>query len=95
MRAGQLIAAIHELVHAEQWAHELARNGGNLNAAHASYFNVSRLQYAIEEVVTEREALQRALNYLGGATPQHVGHSMKYIRFYQRRIRLLGGNPVP
>jgi hypothetical protein len=37
-RAGQLIIGVHELVHAEQWAAHLASHGGNLAAAHASFF---------------------------------------------------------
>jgi hypothetical protein len=95
MRAGQLVAGTHELVHAEQWVQELARQGGNLGAAHPSFFGTSRLQYAIDEVLAERAALQRASSQLGGVTPQQVGHSTRYIEFWQREIVRLGGTPVP
>jgi len=93
--AGQMISGTHELVHAEQWEQVLAAHGGNLATAHPAMFNTTRLDYAIREVLTERRALQTVDAALGGITPQQVGHSSKYIEFWQQRVVALGGVRVP
>jgi hypothetical protein len=94
--AGQLIAGTHELVHAEQWEQVLGQNAGNLAAAHSQMFVPSRsLSYAIREVQTERRALQRVDNLLGGVAPQQVGHSTRYIEGWQNRVMRLSGSRVP
>ncbi len=93
--AGQLVAGTHELVHAEQWEQVLASHAGNLTTAHPAMFGTSKLDYAIREVVTERRALQAVDNLLGGITPQQVGHSNRYIEFWQQRVVALGGSRVP
>jgi hypothetical protein len=93
--AGQLVAGTHELVHAEQWEQVLSSHAGNLATAHSAMFRTSKLDYAIREVVTERRALQSVDSLLGGITPQQVGHSTRYIEFWQRRVMALGGGPVP
>ncbi|WKA25813.1 hypothetical protein [Bradyrhizobium roseum] len=93
--AGQLVAGTHELVHAEQWEAVLSSHAGNLTTAHSAMFRTSRLDYAIREVVTERRALQAVDSLLGGITPQQVGHSSRYIEFWQQRVMALGGSRVP
>lgn len=93
--AGQLVAGTHELVHAEQWEQVLSSHAGNLATAHPAMFRTSRLDYAIREVVTERRALQSVDSLLGGITPQQVGHSTRYIEFWQQRVMALGGGRVP
>jgi hypothetical protein len=93
--AGQLVAGTHELVHAEQWEQVLSSHAGNLATAHPAMFRTSRLDYAIREVVTERRALQAVDGLLGGITPQQVGHSSRYIEFWQQRVMALGGGRVP
>jgi hypothetical protein len=94
--AGQLIAGTHELVHAEQWEQVLSQNAGNLAAAHPQMFVPSRsLSYAVREVQTERRALQSVDNLLGGLAPQQVGHSTRYIEFWQSQVARLSGSRVP
>jgi hypothetical protein len=93
--AGQLIAGTHELVHAEQWQQALSQNAGNLAAAHNAMFRGSQLDYAIREVLTERRALQTVNSFLGGMTPQQIGHSTRYIEFWQNAVVRLGGTRVP
>jgi len=93
--AGQLIAGTHELVHAEQWEQVLSSHAGNLATAHPAMFGTTDLAYAIREVVTERRALQAVDSLLGGITPQQVGHSTKYIEFWQQEVVALGGSRVP
>jgi len=93
--AGQLITGTHELVHAEQWEALLASHGGNLATAHPAMFQATDLVYAIDEVVTERRALQAVDNLMGGLTPQQVGHSNKYIEMWQQEVVALGGTRVP
>lgn len=93
--AGQLVAGTHELVHAEQWEAVLSSHAGNLATAHPAMFRTSQLDYAIREVLTERRALQSVDSLLGGITPQQVGHSTRYIEFWQQRVMALGGSRVP
>jgi hypothetical protein len=93
--AGQLVAGTHELVHAEQWEAVLSSHAGNLSTAHPAMFKTSQLDYAIREVLTERRALQSVDGLLGGITPQQVGHSTRYIEFWQQRVMALGGSRVP
>jgi len=93
--AGQLIAGTHELVHAEQWEQVLSQSAGNVAAAHSAMFGASDLNYAIREVLTERRALQSVDRLLGGLTPQQVGHSTRYIEFWQNEVVSLGGGRVP
>jgi hypothetical protein len=90
-----LVAGTHELVHAEQWEAVLSSHAGNLATAHPAMFRTSQLDYAIREVVTERRALQAVDGLLGGITPQQVGHSSRYIEFWQQRVMALGGSRVP
>jgi RHS repeat-associated protein len=91
-RVGQLIAATHELVHAEQWAAQLARAGGDLARAHRAFFVLNRtLRYARREFLTEARALERVSSYLGGITPQQAADSLSYMAYWARRIRARGG----
>jgi hypothetical protein len=94
--AGQLISGTHELVHAEQWEQVLSQNAGNLATAHSAMFVPQRsLSYAIREVLTERRAVQSVDRLLGGLTPQQVGHSTRYMEFWQNRVLRLSGSGVP
>jgi hypothetical protein len=93
--AGQMITGTHELVHAEQWEAVLASHGGNLATAHPAMFSISKLDYAIREVVTERRALQVVDSAMGGLTPQQIGHSSKYIEMWQQAVVARGGTRVP
>lgn len=92
MRAGQQISGTHEYIHAQQWAAHLTAHGGNLATAHPTFFIPrTTLNYAIREVLTEREALLRVTAHTpGGLTPQQVGHSTRYMEFWQRRLVALG-----
>jgi hypothetical protein len=94
-KAGQLIAGTHELVHAEQWAQALASHGGQLSAAYNAMFKVSKVDYAIREVITERAALRNVAAALGRLSPRQIAHSTRYINYWQNRIVFYGGAPIP
>jgi SLT domain-containing protein len=85
-RAGQLIAATHELIHAEHFNAILA-SMKDLQAARSAFFvHSSTRRYAIREVMTEEEARSRVANHLLGRIPlQQAADSTKYINFWRRR----------
>ncbi len=89
-KAGQLMEAAHELVHAQQWAKTLKRFGGNETAAYHGFFTLKPFGsrgYAFDEVVAERLARMRMRRYLGGLSSQQEGVSTRYINEW--RVLLL------
>jgi hypothetical protein len=94
--AGQLIAATHELIHADDWRMELAMNGGNVVRTNMRFFIAhNHPQYLIKEIQAERRALRLVDRLLGGLTPQQVAASTRYIEIYQQRLVRLGGQRMP
>jgi hypothetical protein len=80
-KAGQIIEATHELVHAKQFDILVRKYGGDVGAA-ADQFKSLRFgspEYAFREAVTERAALQRVERYFGGLSPQQRAASIRYI----------------
>ena len=91
-RAGQLIVGTHELVHAQRFELMRRRFGGSRYRAWQYFFEGSvvdslgrRMNRVQEEVFAETLALRRVSRYLGGLTPQQVGHSTRYLDYYLRR----------
>jgi hypothetical protein len=95
-KAGQLITATHELIHAEAWERALSENAGDLAATHRQIFIPElSLTYATREIQTERRALQSVERLLGSLTPQQVGHSTRYIEKWQTIVLRVTGSKFP
>jgi hypothetical protein len=93
-RTGQILEAAHELVHAQQFHRLLHRYGGNIQDAwdEFSSYPFGSMQYALDEVVAERVALQRVERYLGSLPPQQRAVATRYIQSW-RTIFQAGGAP--
>lgn len=86
-RAGQLIDASHELVHAQQYNKLLNSFGGKVKVAREEFFEnryFGSWQYAKGEVVAERLARHRVRSYLGGLSPQQETSSARYIASWRQ-----------
>jgi len=89
-RAGQLLEAAHELVHAQQFSKiALRRFGGDFRAA-ANYFFGPQFRfgsplYARGERVAETVARLRINRYLGGINAQQWGVGSRYISGWRIR----------
>jgi hypothetical protein len=90
-RAGQLAEGVHELVHAEQFAKELAQSGGTLATTWANFaaHNARSVQYAAREVEAERTAIQRVTAYLGSVSPQQTAAATGYIQFFENIVNAI------
>jgi hypothetical protein len=95
--ARQLMIAIHELVHAEQWRDGLSANGGDLAAAGEQFpgFYANSQAYAMREIETESRALSLAENLLGSLPPEDVERSKRYIESWQNFLAAARGEAPP
>jgi hypothetical protein len=80
-KAGQLIEASHEIVHAQQYAKILNNLNGDAKAASNIFnsYNFGSMKYAWDEMVAEKLAMLRVKSHLGGLTPQQIGHTTRYV----------------
>jgi hypothetical protein len=83
-RAGQLLEAAHELVHAQQFERFMARgNLQSLDNAADTFFSVSDRIYARQERVAEHLSRLRIREYLGRLSSQQWGVGTRYINGYK------------
>ncbi|MDX1990796.1 MAG: hypothetical protein SF029_00305 [bacterium] len=97
-REAQLIAVIHEIVHAQQYhrRRQLQWNGDNLSAMFDTFYGElynfekrsGRYNYARDEVIAEAVALRRVGRFLGTITPQQSAESLQYIAYYRQIMEL-------
>jgi len=83
---GQLIAAAHEIVHAQQWEAAFNAAGGDLGAAYDTFITANPFGspgYALDEVAAETLARQRISDYVGGISSQQWAASSRYINSWR------------
>jgi RHS repeat-associated protein len=93
-KAGQLVTAAHELVHAQKFDFVLRQSNFDPLIArevfertyHLDYNALNYLQF---EIVAEKLALRRVERYLGGVSPQLKGVSTRYIDEQINTIKFL------
>ena len=86
-RSMLLREAAHELVHAEQFAKAVVRNGGDISAARRVFQRPSIYREAVDEVVAETVAQRRIGRYLGGLSESTLKWSNKYIQDFRIRVQ--------
>ena len=94
-RAGQILEATHELVHAKQFDILVQKYNGDIRKAYDQFTSLKfrSPEYAFREVVTEHYALRLiGRNYFGGLSPQQKGASIRYMNGW-RKAYLYGRLP--
>ena len=87
-RSMLLREAAHELVHAEQFAKEIIRQGGDVSAARRIFQTQSSVgfRYAVDEVVAEKLAQRRIASYLGRLSNPAQEWSERYLRDWRSKV---------
>jgi hypothetical protein len=82
--------AAHELVHAEKFAKEVLRFGGDVSAARRAFQTVDQMsyRYAVDEFVAETLAQRRISNYLGRMSDSTLEWSSRYINDWRTRVHI-------
>jgi hypothetical protein len=82
--------AAHELVHAQKFAKEVARFGGDVTAARRAFQTVNKMsyRYAVDEFVAETLAQRRVSKYLGSMSDSSLEWSNRYIQDWRTRVHI-------